>query len=103
LVQFRSHDRYRVRKASVYVRRNANPIVGNSVRFRVAAIEDLLVKRLISAKFWKTPGDIEHAKLLAIAHGDGIDWEYVKGLAVRFEVADVLSNLLDAVSSSRRK
>jgi len=70
---------------------------------RIAAIEDLLVKRLISAKFWKTPGDIEHAKLLAIAHWDGIDWEYVKGLAVRFEVADVLSNLLDAASSSRRK
>lgn len=70
---------------------------------RVAAIEDLLVKRLISAKFWRTPGDIEHAKLLAIIHWDGIDWEYVNGLAARFEVADVLSNLLDAVSNSRSK
>lgn len=70
---------------------------------RVAAIEDLLVKRLISAKFWKTPGDIEHAKLLAIAHWDGIDWEYVQGLARQFEVADVLSSLLDAVSNSGRK
>ena len=70
---------------------------------RVAAIEDLLVKRLISAKFWKTPGDIEHAKLLAIAHWDGIDWEYIQGLARQFEVADVLSSLLDAVSNLSRK
>jgi len=67
---------------------------------RVAAIEDLLVKRLISAKFWRTPGDIEHAKLLAVAHRDRIDWDYVHELAERFEVADVLSNLLNAVSKS---
>ncbi len=67
---------------------------------RIAAIEDLLVKRLISAKFWKTPSDIEHAKLLAVAHWDRIDWDYVRELAGQFDVADVLSNLIDAVSRS---
>lgn len=67
---------------------------------RVAAIEDLLVKRLISAKFWKISGDIEHAKLLALAHWDRIDWDYVRELAGRFDVADLLSNLMDAISKS---
>lgn len=67
---------------------------------RVAAVEDLLVKRLISAKFWKIPGDIEHAKLLALAHGDRIDWVYVRDLAKRFDVADVLENLVNAISGS---
>jgi len=65
---------------------------------RIAAIEDLLVKRLLSAKFWNRPGDIEHAKLLAIAHWDAIDWDYVEELARQFEVADVLSSLLNAIS-----
>ena len=67
---------------------------------RVAAIEDLLVKRLISAKFWRRPDDIEHAKLLALAHWDRIDWDYVRGLARQFDVADLLSNLLEAISKS---
>jgi len=67
---------------------------------RVAAIEDLLVKRLISAKFWRISSDIEHAKLLALAHWDRIDWDYVRELARHFDVADVLSNLLNAVSKS---
>lgn len=65
---------------------------------RIAAIEDLLVKRLISAKFWKVPEDLEHAKLLALAHPERIDWDYVRELATRFDVADLLAGLLDAAS-----
>jgi len=67
---------------------------------RIVAIEDLLVKRLISAKFWLIPGDVEHAKLLALLYRDRIDWRYVDELASRYEVADVLSSLRDALSKA---
>jgi len=66
---------------------------------RIAAIEDLLVKRMLSAKWWKRPGDLEHAKMLAVLYRDQIDWVYVERLATRFEVADVLSNLRKALAS----
>lgn len=68
---------------------------------RVAAVEDLLIKRLESAKFWKLPGDMDQAKLLAIVHWDRIDWEYVRDLAKKREVADALSNLMDAISRAK--
>lgn len=67
---------------------------------RIAAIEDLLVKRMVSAKWWKRPGDLEHAKMLAVLYRDRIDWSYVEGLAIRFEVADLLSNLRNALPSA---
>jgi len=66
---------------------------------RIAAIEDLLIKRMISAKWWKRPGDLEHAKMLAILYRDRIDWRYVEQLATQFEVADLLSSLRKALSN----
>jgi len=63
---------------------------------RLAAVEDLLIKRMLSAKWWKRSGDLEHAKVLVILYRDRIDWRYVEELAVRFEVADLLSNLRNA-------
>jgi len=65
---------------------------------RIAAIEDLLIKRLLSAKYWKRAGDLEHAKMLAVLYRDRIDWGYVEQLATRFEGADVLSDLRKALS-----
>src|SRR5947208_16337560 len=52
---------------------------------RLAAIEDLLIKRMLSAKWWKRAGDLEHAKMLAILYRDRIDWRYVDELEIRLE------------------
>jgi hypothetical protein len=64
---------------------------------RVAGIEDLLVKRLASAKHWKIPGDVEHAKLLALLYGDRLDWDYVRKFAALHDVEDFLEALLRAI------
>ena len=68
---------------------------------RLAAIEDLLVKRLISAKFWKQKGDFDHARLLAVTFRDRIDWDYVESFARREDVSDMLARLRDAPGSGR--
>ncbi len=70
---------------------------------RIAAIEDLLVKRLISAKWWGLPRDVEHAKMLAVLYGDRIDWKYIENLAEREEVVDVLSDLRKALATIRNR
>ncbi len=57
---------------------------------RVAAVEDLLVKWLLSAKWWREPKDVEHARLLAVANRDRIDWAYVQRRSEEGEVADFL-------------
>lgn len=67
---------------------------------RVAAIEDLLVKWLMSAKFWHLPKDIDHARVLAVSNRDRIDWVYVQGLAESQDVADFLAALRTALGMS---
>lgn len=66
----------------------------------VAAIEDLLVKRLASAKHWRRPGDLEHAKILARLYRDQIAWDYVEAQAAKYDVRDALANLRKALSGS---
>jgi len=68
---------------------------------RIAALEDLLVKRLMSAKFWRIPSDAEDAKLLAVLYRQRIDWTYVERLAAEKEVADFLAALRRALSKVR--
>ncbi|MDE1821460.1 MAG: hypothetical protein KGJ23_10065 [Euryarchaeota archaeon] len=60
---------------------------------RLAAIEDLLVKRLASAKHWRQRGDLEHAALLGARFKDSIDWTYARERAKTFDVADLLRAL----------
>lgn len=60
---------------------------------RVAALEDLLVKRLVSTKHWEIKGDFEHARLLAALYGDRMDWDYVERLSEEQHVQDVLEVL----------
>lgn len=60
---------------------------------RVAALEDLVVKRLISTKHWRIEGDFEHARLLAALYGDRMDWEYIERLSEDQRVQDVLEIL----------
>ena len=64
---------------------------------RVAGIEDLLVKRLASAKHWRIPGDVDHAKLLSLLYGDRLDWDYVRKYAAFNDVEDFLEALLRAI------
>ena len=59
----------------------------------IISIEDLVVKRLASAKFWHVPTDVEQAFLLAKAHRDKIDWGYVEGEAKLADVGDYLEKL----------
>lgn len=67
---------------------------------RVAALEDLVVKRLISTKHWKIKGDFEHARLLVALYGDRMDWDYIEGLSVEQHVLDVLEILKREVSGA---
>ena len=66
---------------------------------RVAAVEDLLVKWLLSAKWWREPKDMDHARLLAAANRDRIDWAYVQRRSEEGEVADFLAALRKSLGS----
>lgn len=70
---------------------------------RLAAIEDLLVKRLSSTKHWKQAGDLEHAKMLAFQFFDRIDWEYVERFAREHAVGELAGQLRAAVLKAREK
>jgi hypothetical protein len=67
---------------------------------RLAAIEDLLVKRLASAKHWKQPGDLKHAMLLALQFLDRIDWAYVESFAREHDVGEMAGELRAAVEKT---
>lgn len=67
---------------------------------RVAAVEDLLVKWLLSAKWWREPKDVDHARLLAAANRDRIDWAYVQRRSEEGQVADFLAALRKSLGFS---
>jgi hypothetical protein len=69
---------------------------------RLAAVEDLLVKRLSSAKHWKQPGDLEQAKLLALQFFDSIDWAYVERFAREHDVGEIADALREAAKGVTR-
>lgn len=60
---------------------------------RLAAVEDLLVSRLISCKYWRIPDDLDHAVLLASEYQDSIDWEYVEARARQEGVVGLLPDV----------
>jgi hypothetical protein len=66
---------------------------------RLAAVEDLLVKRLSSTKHWRIPGDMEHAKMLAAEFGVSMDWSYVEKLARDHDVGELLAEVRQAVGA----
>ena len=69
----------------------------------IIGIEDLVLKRLVSAKYWKVPTDFEQAYLLLNAHGDRIDWNHLDREAENAGVADLLHRLKRAMGSKRAK
>jgi hypothetical protein len=68
---------------------------------QVAAVEDLIVKRLLSTRFWKVAGDLEHAKMLAYQYYQSIDWVYLEEYARREEVLDIAQDLRAAARKAR--
>jgi hypothetical protein len=69
----------------------------------IMGIEDLIIRRLSSAKFWKVPTDIEQAYLLAKAHDENIDWPYVEEEARRADVGDYLAKLKTMLGEKQRR
>lgn len=65
----------------------------------VIGIEDLVLKRLASAKFWRVPTDFEQAYLLVKAQGDRIDWTYLKQEAEGAGVTDLLNKLKSSLQT----
>ncbi|MGP8073071.1 MAG: hypothetical protein ACLPZM_08085 [Thermoplasmata archaeon] len=51
-------------------------------------MEDLIIKRLVSAKYWQIPSDREHAALLARRYLVELDRGYLSESAERAAVAD---------------
>lgn len=70
---------------------------------RLAAAEDLLVKRLSSAVNWRQPGDFEHAKLLALEFGDKLDWDYIERFAAEHQVLDHARKLREIVRNGSKR
>jgi hypothetical protein len=70
---------------------------------RLAAIEDLLVKRLSSVKHWRRASDLDHAKYLALEYFDRIDWAYVERFAGHHDVAEMAAELHESAAKLRRK
>lgn len=64
----------------------------------IMGMEDLILKRLASAKFWNVPSDIEQAYLLARAHGDKLDWRYIREEAGRTDTLDYAEKLKDMLA-----
>ena len=67
----------------------------------IIGVEDLVLKRLASAKHWGVPTDMEQAYLLAKAYEDAIDRDYVKGQAGREAISDYLETLKAMLKEGR--
>ena len=66
----------------------------------VIGIEDLILKRLASTKFWKVPTDMEQSYLLARSLKDRIDWEYMENEAKKEDIGDYLKKLRDLLEKT---
>ena len=55
-------------------------------RVRLAALEDIVVKRLIEARFWNRPGALAEAMLAVERYGQDLDWDYITQIAKKDSV-----------------
>ena len=67
----------------------------------IIGVEDLVLKRLTSAKHWKVPADMEQAYLLAKAFEGRLDWPYMEAEAARGLVSDYMENLKRTLAGKR--
>jgi hypothetical protein len=65
------------------VRRLTRIITTKAGPFRIAAIEDLLIKRVREAVFWQGRKEAFDQAVLLARHADKVDWEYVQHYANR--------------------
>jgi hypothetical protein len=68
---------------------------------KLAGVEDLIVKRLASAKFWRIPTDLDHALLLLQRFQSELDQEYLARAASSATVSDALEQLRKQVGTRR--
>jgi hypothetical protein len=64
--------------------------IGKGLNIRVISLEDLIVDRLNSCKFWKYVTDCEQARYLLGTYREKLDYEYLKERAVQDDVQDAL-------------
>lgn len=69
----------------------------------VIGIEDLILKRLASAKLWNTPTDMEQSYLLSMSQKSEIDWNYLEYQAKKENIGDYLEKLRTMLSKSPKK
>jgi hypothetical protein len=60
---------------------------------RLAAIEDIVVKRLIEARHWNRPEALAEAMLAVSRYGADLDWDYINDIARRDLVADLAEDV----------
>jgi len=72
---------------------------------KVIGVEDLIIDRLSHAKFWKSPGDLEKAKVLYANFKNQIDEGYLKETAKKSDVEDFLAEatVTDAIANLKDK
>jgi hypothetical protein len=66
---------------------------------RLAGPEDLIVKRMISAAYWKIPDDFNQAVLLAVRLRDVLDWAYLEEQSRRELVSQLLPQLRERMAA----
>jgi hypothetical protein len=60
---------------------------------RLAALEDIVVKRLVEARHWKRPEALAEAMLAVERYGAEMDWEYVDLMAKKDGVGDLAEDV----------
>ena len=65
-------------------------------RVNVIGMEDLMIDRLVAAKFWRSNPklDVEEATVLGIQFGNSLDLEYLKRRAAKERVSDYFDSFL---------
>lgn len=109
-IGFKKHGRYWVNDelklaveapASVLAGEDA-PIeiveLGEGLNCRIIGIEDLIIDRMNACKYWKSEIDCEMVELLIKRYSKELDWDYLRGKAVKPE-----NNTLPELSELKRK
>jgi hypothetical protein len=68
---------------------------------RLAAVEDIVVKRLIEARHWRRPEAMAEAMLAVSRYGPELDWEYVIFMARKDGVSDLALDIRRRAGSAR--
>jgi len=70
---------------------------------RLGAIEDLILKRVLEARYWAQKNALAQAILLVTRYGRELDWEYIDFKAKREQIQDLVQELRKRGLRSRKK